>query len=208
MPHLFLAAPPPVETALTSRIGGRPLAPRGSSWPTCATCKGAMQFLGQFRIKDFAPDLPDRLLSVFMCQNDPGMCDDYSPISGGNIARVHAVQGLEPMTPPRGETMLSAIDGLRLQPYEAREEDENAATDAYESARQAAGDDVLGRTGRAPVWVQSDETPTCRCGQAMRFVLQLEDTGGGGINFGDLGCGYVFLCMGCGDQAQFLWQCT
>ena len=41
----------------------------------------------------------------------------------------------------------------------------------------------------------------------MTFAAQLECDGGGGINFGDVGCGYAFVCTACGDRAKFLWQC-
>jgi hypothetical protein len=41
----------------------------------------------------------------------------------------------------------------------------------------------------------------------MRFVVQLEPKGGGGINFGDAGLGYAFACDTCAAEARFLWQC-
>ena len=72
---------------------------------------------------------------------------------------------------------------------------------------QDPGDKALGRVGGDPEWIQGDETPTCACGRPMRFVAQLSWTGGGGINFGDAGEGYAFVCEKCPDEACFLWQC-
>jgi hypothetical protein len=101
-------------------------------------------------------------------------------------------------------TLLDKVDGVNLQPYTAGGSD---PMDEFEKARGQASGPVLGAAGPAPAWIQSDETPDCGCGQPMRFVLQLEDAGGGGINFGDAGVGYVFLCGRCPDPARFLWQC-
>ncbi|MFT4843492.1 MAG: hypothetical protein ACJAYX_003341 [Planctomycetota bacterium] len=41
----------------------------------------------------------------------------------------------------------------------------------------------------------------------MLFFAQLECAGGGGINFGDVGSGYAFVCRRCTASAKFLSQC-
>jgi len=158
-----------------------------------------MQFLAQVRLPELAiAGLPDRLLLLFMCQNDPGMCEDWNAESGDNSALIVPPTG-RPLAPPaKGETKLKGVDGVRFQPF--------APGQNYEAAREAH-ERVLGQTGGAPAWIQADETPACACGSPMRFVLQLEDLGGGGINFGDAGCGYAFVCPKCPDKAKFLWQC-
>lgn len=51
------------------RMGGIPLAPEGFEWPTCRTCEGAMQFLAHL-------PFDTGTISVFFCQNDPGLCDE------------------------------------------------------------------------------------------------------------------------------------
>ena len=79
--------------------------------------------------------------------------------------------------------------------------------DAYCAAVEAPNSRVLGKLGGRPLWIQGDETPTCSCGQRMSFAIQLEDRGGGGINFGDAGVGYGFVCSSFPAQAKFLWQC-
>ncbi|MEU1623022.1 hypothetical protein ABZ479_37720 [Streptomyces sp. NPDC005722] len=54
------------------RTGGVPLVPEGFPWPLCRTCGGALQFLAHLPSGDGA-------VAVFLCQNDPGMCEDWDP---------------------------------------------------------------------------------------------------------------------------------
>jgi rubredoxin len=136
----------------------------------------------------FVAHLPvdDGAVEVFMCQNDPGMCDDWDAESGGN--RAVLVHGdLRPVAPPEeGETLLDTVTALRpvATPIEG---------------------EVPGRRGGTPDWWQLDETPACpACGRRMPFVAQLEE-GGDALNFGGGGRGYVFTCPPCGTAA-FLWQ--
>ncbi len=199
MGHLLVAKPAPEETASVTRIGGRPVAPPGTAWPTCKECKGPMQFVAQIRLSELRdPALADRLLLIFQCQNKPGMCDDWSAESGANRALLVAPGGT-PLAPPAGKaTALSRTDGVGLEPLPAGADYGDVVGGRPE---------VLGQAGGSPAWIQADETPTCSCGKPMRFVVQLEDRGGGGINFGDAGCGYGFVCSTCADQARFLWQC-
>ncbi|MDX6328614.1 MAG: hypothetical protein QOI83_997, partial [Streptomycetaceae bacterium] len=42
-----------------------------------------MQFLAQLPLDDGRG-----VLAVFVCQNDPGMCEDWDPVAGGNRALV------------------------------------------------------------------------------------------------------------------------
>src|SRR6266536_2565370 len=72
------------DDSRVSRSGGVPLLPPDFAWPLCATCGGPMQFLVQLLSED-VPEL-DHLLLIFMCQNDPGMCDEWEPFAGGNRA--------------------------------------------------------------------------------------------------------------------------
>jgi hypothetical protein len=72
------------DDSRVSRSGGVPLAAPDFAWPACVTCGGPLQFLVQL----FPDDVPgrDHLLLIFVCQNDPGMCDEWEPFSGGNRA--------------------------------------------------------------------------------------------------------------------------
>lgn len=192
----------------TATVGGRPIAPIGVAWPECRSCQGPMQFLAQIPLAECDEVLPGRSsqsLLIFQCQNDPGMCDEWDPESGGNAAiLVEAGRG-SVLPVPEGETLLPAESRLAFVAYESRPGE--SPDDAYCEAIDEPGSKVIGKIGGDPLWIQGDETPTCECGARMSFVCQLECCGGGGINFGDVGVGYAFVCPECSDQARFLWQC-
>ena len=186
-------------------FGGLPTIPAGTDfdWPCCKTCSGPMQFLGRLRI----PGIEKNVL-MFMCQNNPGLCDEWDAELGGNCAIVlPAKEFAEVQAPREGVTVLETR-------YAAREA--SFAGDEYESAREACAKekgvsprDVLGQLMGNPSWIQGDETPMCNnCGNRMRFIAQLEEGPDykTAMNFGG-GCAYVFDCSCRGHLAKFLWQC-
>ncbi|MFB9315441.1 hypothetical protein [Nocardioides plantarum] len=189
----------PASPAL--RTGGLPLAPAGFAWPSCETCDGAMQFLAHL------PSADGLAVSVFMCQNDPGMCDEWDPAAGGNSA--HAFSGaLVPLTAPaRGETTLGAVSAARVD--EVAQPSYGDARTAWAEQHGVSPRQVLGSLGGEPQWIQGDETPTCpSCASPMPFVAHLEEGADDatGINLGGGGLGYVFACT-THETATFLWQC-
>lgn len=145
------------------------------------------------------PD-PSEALLLFQCQDDPGMCDEWEADSGGNAAIRVRTEGRVPMKVPRGETQLPGVSLLRFVPIDGT--DQEAYVAAVDGDRA-----TLGRLGGAPLWLQTDQTPTCSCGQKMLLAAMLENRGGGGINFGDAGTGYAFYCLHCPTEARFLYQC-
>jgi hypothetical protein len=168
-----------------------------------------MQFLSQFPLKMAhleSEALQLKTLLLFQCRNNPGMCDEWDANAGGNAALLVLSRESQPITPPKGPTLLPAESRVKLVPYNDSLAKETT-DDAYCAALDAPDSTTLGKVGGRPLWLQGDETPTCGCGAKMRFVLQLEDRGGGGINFGDGGAGYAFVCESCPDSAKFLWQC-
>lgn len=181
----------PAEDSAVSRTGGIPLVEEGFRWPVCAKCKGNMQFIAQLLPQD-VPEL-HRALVIFMCQNDPGMCDDWNPTSGANKAFLFQTEGLRPaQAPAQGITRLGAVSALRM---------------AQEAPPGAV---VVGRVGGLPEWIQADETPGCRkCGDFMDFLAQFEQGAEHttAMNFGGDGLGYAFTCKPC-QQAAFGWQCS
>lgn len=147
-----------------------------------------MQFIGQIPLDS------SRLQLIFMCQNDPGLCDEWDADGGGNKALIVPTQGLQLMEPPEtGETLLGEISGCTLEPKQGRSSGGNRA--------------LLGQLGGEPDWIQEDETPKCDdCGQQMRFVAMLEEGHNHktSANYGG-GAAYAFCCDGC-SKAKFLWQ--
>ena len=65
-----------------------------------------MQFVAQVMLGDLGPDDWRGVLSVFMCQNDPGMCDEGDPAAGGN----QALRGMTTV-PPRISAAVAADTG-------------------------------------------------------------------------------------------------
>ncbi|MCC3769655.1 DUF1963 domain-containing protein [Streptomyces sp. UNOC14_S4] len=212
----MIDAGPVAEDAPVTRTGGVPLAPPGTDWPRCATCEGPMQFLAQILLADqgAATGADTGLLALFMCQNDPGMCDEWEPDGGGNRALLLPADGLRPLPLPElgeddGEEAL-LLGAVRAVTYERTAEPDYAdASEAWsERTGRRAYDHVLGQIGGTPSWLQHDETPTCAaCSRPMSLAAQLEEGPDHltAMNFGS-GSAYVFACVPCA-QAVFLWQC-
>ncbi|MFW3461074.1 hypothetical protein ACN24K_10150 [Streptomyces microflavus] len=189
------------ETAPGLRTGGIPLVPVGFSWPRCATCEGAMQFLAQLPVDDGT-------VAVFICANDPGLCEEWDPFDGGNRAYLFpsgTSGGLVPATVlAEGETQLGAVSAVKTVTVEE---------DTYDDARSAyaelcgRGRAVLGSLGGEPDWYYADRAPDCpECEKPMAFVAHLEEGNetATAANYGG-GLGYVLTCAPC-TWAVFLTQ--
>lgn len=210
--RLLTYSGPTDKQAAGTRTGGVPLVPSGFGWPRCGECAGSMQFVGHVLLDDLAPrqgeDPPQRgLLSIFMCQNDPGLCEEWDPTAGGNTALLFPPGDLSPaVVPPGGKTLLPQTCGISLSAMDASTYGE--ARVSWSEAEDRPLRHVLGQLGGAPDWLQHDETPTCpSCAAPMDFVAQLEEghDHNTSMNFGG-GCAYAFACEPCGN-ARFLWQC-
>ncbi|MGA5823794.1 DUF1963 domain-containing protein [Kitasatospora sp. NPDC094028] len=212
MPTTLMTYAGPVDDqALVTRTGGVPLVPAGFTWPQCEACSGPMQFLAQLLVD--APGgqgaVPaERVLSLFMCQNDPGACDEWESGGGGNRALLFPRAGLSAApVPSEGVALLPETSGVDFTVVETVPYGE--ARIGWAEANGRSPRDVLGQLGGAPSWLQHDQTPACpSCAQPMSFEAQLEqghdyETE---MNFGGGGCGYTFTCQPCA-QGSFLWQC-
>ncbi|WP_327294377.1 MULTISPECIES: hypothetical protein [unclassified Streptomyces] len=215
---LMTYAGPGEPDALVTRTGGIPLAPAGASWPSCATCSGPMQFLAQILLDGMgrpvgkADTRADRVLAIFMCQNDPGMCEEWSPTAGGNRALLYPCDALQRMAAPESN---GDGDVLRLGAVNAVTLVCSPSAD-YFSAREEWGKrsgnrmrNILGQLGGQADWLQGNETPTCStCTQPMILIAQLEEgpDHSTAMNFGGCGTAFAFACGPCA-QASFLWQC-
>lgn len=178
-----------------------------------------MQFLAQIALSDTgiaALAKREQFVLLFECANDPGMCDEWEPDAGGNAALVVPVANAIPLLPPgwsrrkaereRHEALfLKEVQAIKLIDYDDSIQQEYD-DDAYAEVVQT-DTTVIGKLGGRPVWIQADETPTCSCGRKMTFLAQFQPQAGVGLNFGDFGCGYAFICGRCKSKAKFLWQC-
>ncbi|KOU25130.1 hypothetical protein ADK52_12770 [Streptomyces sp. WM6372] len=216
--------------APVTRIGGLPLAPAGTRWPTCTTCSGPLQFIAQLVL-----DGGRGVLAVFMCANDPGSCQEWSATAGGNRAYLFPPTGLVPVPLPALPTSEDEDDGgdggddededdgdhdeddedvrqlgavRTVRAVAVAEPQYRAASKAWSERSGRPTRHVLGQLGGAPDWLQNDETPDCPdCGGPMEFVARLEE-GPDPLtapNFGS-GSAYAHACEPCG-RAAFLWQC-
>ena len=150
--------------AARTRTGGVPLAPPGFEWPQCAECDGPMQFQAQIRLDDIDP-AEHGLFSIFMCENEPGLCLEWEPDSGGNRAFVFRSDLVPAAVPSDGVVLLPEVSAIA---YAATPEVH------YERARQRWHSEtggplrhVLGQVGGAPQWLQDDEALACGCGVAI-----------------------------------------
>ncbi|MGX4694538.1 DUF1963 domain-containing protein [Streptomyces sp. JNUCC 63] len=211
---LMTYAGPVDDHALVTRTGGVPLVPAGFTWPQCAACSGPMQFLAQLLANApgtqgaEAAAVAECVLSVFMCRNDPGLCDEWDPVAGGNRALLFPCAGLTPApVPAEGETVLSETCGIDCTAIDAVPYHE--ARSNWSQAYGRPLRDVLGQLGGVPSWLQHDETQACpSCAQPMSFMAQFEEGRDHrtAMNFGGGGCGYAFACVTC-KEGSFLWQC-
>jgi len=171
------------------------------NWPRCACCKGYMQFLGKLKT-----DIG--LEQIFMCQNEPGLCEEWSPNDGGNQIIVTIESNLEYVTPPVGDNLVRDTHyGVTVVEFESNDYDE--AREKWSSDNGVSPRQVLGQLLGKPSWIQGDETPVCNdCNSNMRFVAQIEQGPNWEteMNFGGGGCAYSFDCA-CNSKAKFLWQC-
>jgi hypothetical protein len=209
MVRLLLHSDYPVGTVATTRFGGLPLISTESvfQWPACSVCSGAMQFLGQIAFED---GNAARSLLLFMCQNNPGLCDEWSADLGGNRAFIMAVDSACRFAdvPESGVTIRDTAYGVRVEAVDSANYSD--AKQWWANAIQGERRSILGALDGEPIWLQGDETPQCdHCGDRMRFVAQLEEGPDRktAMNFGGGGCAYVFCCSCAQGSAKFLWQC-
>ena len=199
---------PVVDPSAPVLVGGLPDIPAGAgfTWPRCATCFGALTYLGRIP----HPVDPSLRLLVFKCENRPGQCHDWRAFTGDNrVMAVPAGPRMVQVTPP--DPVAPVVDDQ----WSGHPRVVDASS--YPAARDqliATGMDprqILGCLGGEPAWVQTDETPLCPdCGEPMILAAQLEEgpRWPTALNFGGRGTGYVFYCAHHLDQAAFLWQCA
>jgi hypothetical protein len=165
-----------------------------------------MQFLAQISLADVEAGSTG-LLSIFMCQNDPGLCDEWDATAGGNRAFAFGADAVHvPIPPGDGIALLDETCAVRFEELDA--EDYLEAAERWHHQTDRPVREVLGQVGGQAAWLQNDETPVCDgCALPMRFVVQLEEGHDHrtAANFGGGGCGYGFRCEPCGTAA-FLWQ--
>ncbi|GAB1267007.1 hypothetical protein NBRC116493_02600 [Aurantivibrio infirmus] len=184
-------------------FGGKPVKNIGEDfhWPKCSCCKLPMQFLGKLRVDE-------ELHQIFMCQNDPGMCDDWDANGGGNtVVVIKPFEVAFVQEPTEGETLRETEHSAKVVSVDGN--DYEAARSEWAEKNGISPREVLGQVSGEPCWIQGNETPNCTaCNKPMEFVAQLEQGPDWKteMNFGGGGVAYSFRCR-CNGSAKFLWQC-
>ena len=224
VPVLRLSSELPRQSAPQDKLGGLPWGLRPSLWPTCKECGKSQSLLAQFVHDSPRLDLgrAGRVLSVFQCNHDPGMCSTWEGGSGANACVVTQPEEMEP-----GLSSLPA-DSPQVE-REARVVEWRERDDEFPETG-TGGITTSTRLGGVPFWIQNpDEAP-----DGWRFIGQLDSTysflsaptvGAAGVtldsehwegrshycegpNFGDGGIAYLFLRnTPTAPEGWLFWQC-
>ena len=81
-----IAAELPPQAGPEDKLGGLPWGLSPKLWPVCRDCGKSQSLIAQFLHHPERLDLgrPGRVLSVFICNHDPGMCETWDGGSGAN----------------------------------------------------------------------------------------------------------------------------
>jgi hypothetical protein len=206
-----------------SKLGGTPSP--AAPWPVCPACTHPLRFLLQLRRADVPPScrwaFRQDLIQLFLCdaQGKPGAPDwlcqadgeGWKPYAPSTLVRHVALTG-RPADAPLPELPAWWI----YPPRRITTWEERLDVPAYEDPLDLGQIELLekelnlrcydaDKLAGPPCWVQSPAVPSCRaCRVPMRHLFQVVTSGG--IQFGDLGSGWLFLCPACRD-GTFTWQC-
>ena len=96
VPNSQLAIELPPQSSPHDKLGGIPWGLPPDRWPICSGCGGSQSLLAQFFHHPVHLDLgrSGRVLSVFQCNHDPGMCLTWEGGSGANACFVTELEDL------------------------------------------------------------------------------------------------------------------
>jgi hypothetical protein len=197
-PDLRLPSDLSEQTGLEDKFGGKPWGIPVEMWPRCSECDEAMSFLCQIKHEPQRADLgrDGRVVYLFMCNHNPGMCETWDQDSGAN-----AVVIVEPE---------KLTNSLTSPPSAAEEEAEFRVVAWVESKVE---EEWATHVGGVPLFVQGeDEAPPPPFRYILHFAdqhffLDGEETPIPGPNFGDAGCGYLYVRTAGNPEGKFFWQC-
>jgi len=86
VPDIHTQKCPDAESDIIEKFGGLPWGISLSDWPKCKDCGKSQSFIAQFRHDSNRINLgkPGRMLFLFQCNHDPGMCSTWEGGSGCN----------------------------------------------------------------------------------------------------------------------------
>ena len=182
VPDIRLSIELPLQVSPQDKLGGLPWGLAPSQWPICQGCGKSQSLLAQFGHHPIRLDLgrEGRMLSVFQCNHDPGMCLTWEGGSGGNACFITEPEDLTSgLTPSPSDAPLVECE---VQIVEWIEKDDGI-TEAqaanffvWEKLSQLSESEIEKVTtstklGSVPYWIQSpDEAPT----DGWKFIGQLD----------------------------------
>jgi hypothetical protein len=184
IPILRLSGELPPQSSPQDKLGGLPWGLRQTLWPKCTECGKSQSLLAQFVHDNARLDLgrSGRVLSVFQCNHDPGMCPTWEGGSGANACIVtepnDLIAGLTPLPcdsplverEARVVEWLERDDGItEAQAAHFFSEAEFFKLPASEMAKVTTST----RLGGVPHWIQSPDEASK---DGWRFIAQLDST--------------------------------
>ncbi len=176
---------------LASRKAGLCPLRKGEQWPACSECGKALGYAGVIR---FAGSRESQwshgdALVVFYCFE----CMPADGDAGIRLTWLKDGDALE-LAKGRGSGPARIASNWELTEYVWDwEQDEKIGQLLHDQAAYAFFTFMWStKIGGNLLWIQEDETPTCRCGKKMHYLGQI--SGHGDLEFGDCGVGYLFSC--------------
>ncbi len=189
----------------TDQFGGTPPGVGEKQWPRCKGCGEPMSFV--LLLEKHPTRLPldkHQAVALFTCSSETsdGPCQSWDPAAGGNAVLLLGKKELarKPLAKALGRKSV-VIKGRKLA-YTEKFEPDPEVEDVDQSKTH------VNKVGGYPVWLQADETPSCKkCRKRLRFVAEIHAGIDRNLTFGDAGVGYLFVCPS-EHEGRFLWQCT
>lgn len=174
----------PPQLAYEDKLGGLPFGLPSARWPMCRDCGRPQSLLAQFAHHPDRLDLgrAGRVLHVFQCNHDPGMCSTWEGGAGANACVItEAEESTGALTSaPSSDTSIEReariVEWLEMDDgLSDAEAARFSNADSYFELPRLTTESVSmsTRLGGVPHWIQSpDEAP----GSTWKFVGQLDST--------------------------------
>ncbi len=184
VPFLRLRDELPPQSLPEDKLGGLPWGLAPALWPKCRECGKSQSLLAQLLHDPERLDLGarGRMLSVFQCNHDPGMCAAWEGGSGANACFVTEPEDLIPgLTPLPTDSPPLEREAVIVEwiPRDDGIAQDQVASFFSEAAFFGLPDSEIGKCtwstklGSVPRWIQSpEEAPK----GDWRFVGQLDST--------------------------------
>jgi len=172
-----------IESGFVEKLGGRPWGLEPSRWPLCKECGKSQSFIAQFAHHPTRIDLgrDKRMLFVFQCNHDPGMCSTWEGDSGSNACFVLEPEELKnnvcslPSDDPILEREVYIVDwverddGVSSSDAASFYDDDKLFSLPVSTANAVT---TSTRLGSVPFWIQSpSEAPS-----GWDFIGQIDST--------------------------------